>query len=77
MVMQTPFLCIQNFILSFGGLFNAEVLLIGHAVTQNNASVVFFQSEATENTSHDLLNKDVEETIVMKILKQFRTNVNY
>ena len=38
---------------------------------------VVFQSEATENNSHGNLIEHVEETIVMKILKQVRTNVNY
>ena len=38
---------------------------------------VVFQSEVAENNSHDWLIKHVKETIVMKILKQFRTNVNY
>ena len=59
-------------ILLFEWLFDAKVLLNGHAVTQNYVFVVF-QSEATENKSHDQLNKHVEETKVMKILKQLRT----
>ena len=45
--MQTPLLCIQLFLL-FEELFDAEVLLIGHAVTQSYVFVVF-QSEATKN----------------------------
>ena len=38
---------------------------------------VVFQSEASENNSHEYLIKHVKETIVMKVLKQVRTNVNY
>ena len=57
-------------------LFDAKVLLKGYAVTQNYVFVVF-QSEATENTSHDLLIKHIKETKVMKTFMQFRTNVNY
>ena len=38
---------------------------------------VAFQSEANENNPHDYFIKHVKETIVMKILKQVRTNVNY
>ena len=38
---------------------------------------VVFQSEASENNSHEYLIKHVKETIVMKIFKQVRTNVNY
>ena len=49
--MRTPLLCIQISLL-FKELFDAKVLLFGHAVTQNNVSVIF-QSEATENNSHE------------------------
>ena len=38
---------------------------------------VVFQSEATENNSHDYLIKHNKEAIFVKILKQIRTNVNY
>ena len=38
--------------LLFEELFDAKVLLIGHAVTQNYVFVVF-QSEATKNNSND------------------------
>ena len=38
---------------------------------------VVFQSEVTENDSHDYLIKHVKETIVMKIFNQVTTNVNY
>ena len=57
-------------------LFDAKVLLNGYAVTQNYVFVVF-QSEATKNNSRDLMIKHVKETIVVKVLMQFRTNVNY
>ena len=42
----------SNFFLLFEELFDAKVLLIGHAVTQNYVFVVF-QSEATDNNSYD------------------------
>ena len=41
-----------NYFLLFEELFDAKVLLIGHAVTQSYVFVVF-QSEETENNSHD------------------------
>ena len=50
-VMQTPLLCIQTFLL-FEELFDAKVLNIGHAVTQNYVFVVF-QLEANKNSSND------------------------
>ena len=50
--MQTPLLCIQTIFLLFEWLFDAKVLLNGHAVEQNYVFVVF-QSEATKNNSHD------------------------
>ena len=62
--------------LLFEELFDAKVLLIGHAVTQNYVSVVF-QSEASKNNFNDYLIRHVKETIVMKMIMQFRTNVNY
>ena len=65
-----------NIFLLFEELLNAKVLLIGHAVTQIYVYVVF-QSEATKNNSNDYLIRHVKETIVMKILLRFRTNVNY
>ena len=43
--------CIQIFLL-FEELFDAKVLLIGHAVRQNYVFIVF-QSEATKNNSND------------------------
>ena len=68
--MQTPLLCIQIFLL-FKELSDVKVLLIDHAVTQNNVFVVF-QSEATENFSHENLIKHVKETIVVKVFRQLR-----
>ena len=50
--MQTTLLCIQTIFLLFELLFTTKVLLNGHAVTQNNVSVVY-QSESTENNPHD------------------------
>ena len=66
----------SNHFLLVEWLFDAKVLLNGHAVTQNYVFVVF-QSEATKNNSHNQLIRHVEETMVMKILVQFGTNVNY
>ena len=42
----------SNHFLWFEWLFDAKVPLNGHAVTQNYVSVVF-QSQATENNSHE------------------------
>ena len=72
--MQTPLLCIETNILLYEWLFDANVLLIGHVVAQN--SFLAFQSEATKNNSHNYMIRHVKETIVMKVLMQFRTNVN-
>ena len=44
--------CAFKLFLLFEELFDAKVLLIGHAVTQNYVFVVF-QSEATKNNSND------------------------
>ena len=68
--------CAFKLSLLFEELFDAKVLLIGHAVTQNYVFVVF-QSEATKNNSNDQLIRHVKGTTVMKIFKQFRTNFNY
>ena len=71
--MQTPLLRIQTiFVISR----TLRRLLTGHAVAQNYVFVVL-QPETTKNNSHDYLVRHVKETIVMKILQQFRTNVNY
>ena len=44
--------CAFKLILIFDEIFDAKVLLIGHAVRQNYIFVVF-QSEATENNSNN------------------------
>ena len=49
--MQTPLLCILTFLL-FEELFDAKLLLIGHAVSQDYVFVIF-QSEATKTNSND------------------------
>ena len=59
----------SNHFLLVEWLFDAKLLLNGHAVTQNYVFVVF-QSEAT-NWS------DTLKTIVIKIFMQFRTSDNY
>ena len=46
-------------------------------LSRKNYVFVVFQPETTENNSHDHLVRHVKETIVMKILQQFRTNVDY
>ena len=66
----------SNHFLIFEKLYDAKVLLTGHAVAQNFVFVVF-QPKTTKNNSHNFLIRQVEETIVMKILQQFRTIVNY
>ena len=68
--------CAFKLFLLFEELFDAKVLLIGHAVTQNFVFVVF-QSEANKINSNDSSIRHVKETIVMNFLMQFRTNVNY
>ena len=68
--------CAFKLFLFFDELFDAKVRLIGHAVTQNYVFVVC-QSEATNNNSNDYLIRHVKETIFMKMLMQFRTNVSY
>ena len=66
----------SNHFLSAEWLFDAKVLLNGPAVTQNHIFVVF-RSQATKNNSDEYLIRHAKESIVMKILMQFRTNVNY
>ena len=68
--------CAFKLFLLFEELFDAKLLPIGHAVTQNYVFVVF-QSEATKNNSDDEFIRHVKETIVMKSFMQFRTNFNY
>ena len=65
----------SSYFLLIEKLFDAKVLPVGHAVTQNYVIVVF-QSETTEKKSHDYLIRHVKEKMVMKILEQFRTHVN-
>ena len=66
----------SNHFLLVEWLFEAKVLPTGHAVAQNSVFVVS-QPKTTKNNSHHFLIKHVKETIVMKILQQFRSNVNY
>ena len=63
----------SNYFLLFEWLFAAKILPKDDAVTQNY-DVGALQSEATKNKSHDWLIKHVEETMIMKNIKQFRTD---
>ena len=74
--MQTLLLCVKPYFLLVDWLFDAKVLLTGHAVAQNYVFVVS-QPKKNKNNSHDYLIRRVKETKVMKILQQFRTNVNH
>ena len=74
--MQTLLLCVQTVFLLAEWLFDAKLQLTGHAVAQNYVFVVS-QPKTTKNDSDDLLIGYVKETIVMKIIPQFGTNVNY
>ena len=66
----------SNHFLKAEQLSDRKLLLTGHTVAQNYVFVVF-QTETTKNKSHDYLARHVKETIVMKILQQLITNVNY
>ena len=66
--------CAFKLFLLFEEFFDVCFLVI--FVTQNYIFFVF-QSEATKNNSNDYMIRHVKETIVMKILMQFRTNLNY
>ena len=68
--------CAFKLVLLFEELFDAKVQPIGHAVTQN---YVFCSLSIKTNQWQFqwLIDQTVKETKVMKIIMQFRTNVNY
>ena len=75
-ILQSCRLCAFKPFFRVEWLFDAKVMLYGHAVTQNFVFVVS-QSEATKNNTHDYLIRHAKQTIVKKNLMQFRTNVHY
>ena len=66
----------SNHLLLVECLFDAKVLLNGHAATPSYVFVAF-QSEATKHKSYDWLIRHAKKTIVKKILMQYSTNLNY
>ena len=75
-VMLTPLLCIQT-ISVISGILRRKSTAYWSCCNAKLFFLKVFQSEATKHNYNDYLIRHIEETIVMRTLMQFRTNVNY